>query len=302
MEESPDTFVVQLDEEELETLERRLTIAASRLRPGTTSTVRGAGQEVTQKIPQQVELEAVVEDILSRAKTGVRIAPLVESRPLIPLFRAAKIDLPPEIRVDHEELKYDFYYVEITFSILLSREEFPLSAELRLALTDDAQDAARRARPIRLFPGRKDIQFFTVDVEGAIGIDASMNIATPTIGLSFPSFSEISAKVAADAHLKANFVVGPLTFPFRKAALEVRGEGDQDIYWRYNLQSELNGTNSFKSVLVLKVAQEIGSVQMTGVLHVVPCKRRWLLFKEVLPELSDKMPLTVELVTKKRRS
>jgi hypothetical protein len=299
MEESPKTYVVQLDEDELDTLERRLAIAISHLTPGAISTVRGVEDEVTQNIPQQVELEEMADDILNRAKTGVRIAPLVESHPLIPLFRAAKIDLPPEIKVDHEELKYDFYYVEVIFSILMSKEEFPLSAGLRLVLTDDAQDAARRVRPIRLFPGRKDIQFFTADVEGAIGIDASMNIATPPIGLSFPSFSQVSAKLAAEAHLKANFVVGPLTFPFRKAALEVRGESDQDIYWRYNLQSELRGTNSFKSVLVLKVAQEIGSVQMTGILHVVPCKRRWLIFKEFLPELSDKIPLTVELVTKK---
>ncbi len=305
MEGSSDTFVVQLGEDELGTLERRLAIAISRLTPGAISTVRGAGQEITQKIPEQVELETVAKDILTRAKTGVRIAPLIESRPLIPLFRAAKVDLPPEIKVDHEELHYDFYYVEVTFSILLSQEEFPLSAEFHLTLTDDAQDAARHVRPIRLFPGRKDIQFFSVDVEGAIGIDASMNIATPNIsaplGVVFPTFSEVSAKVAADAHLKASFVIGPLTFPFRKAAVEVRGESDQDVYWRYNLQSELNGTNSFKSVLVLKVAQEISSVQMSGLLRVVPCKHRWLIFKEILPDLSDKMPLKIELAARKKQ-
>jgi hypothetical protein len=139
-------------------------------------------------------------------------------------------------------------------------------------------------------------------VEGAIGIDAGMNITPSTFGLTLPTFGEVSAKVAMDAKLKAHFVVGPLSFPFRRAAIEVTGESDQHIRWRYNLKSELTGANSFKSILILKVAQEIRSAQITALLQVIPCKKSWLIFRDVLPALSDRITLPIELVTRKRKS
>ncbi len=292
-------LTARLGEDELSVLERRLDIAIARLLPGT-SKVRGLEKGIGED-REQGELEAVAQEVVTAARTGVRIAPLVESRPLVPLFKAAKIDLPPEVKVDHQQMKYDFYCVESTFSILLSQEQFALLAELDITVIDDAHSTARCTRPLRLFPGRKDIQFFTADLEGGIGIDASMNISTPEVGLQLPSFAQVSAKMATDAKLKANFVVGPLTFPFRRAAIEVVGESDQRIFWRYNLQSELKGANLFKSVLILKVPQEVQSVQMKAALSIMPCTHRWLVFKNALPKLSDTRSLTVELTPSETR-
>jgi hypothetical protein len=292
-------LTARLSEDELDILERRLDIAIARLLSGDSFRVRGLEKGINRitKVPGQGELEMVAQEVMKTARVGVRIAPLVESRPLVPLFEAAKIDLPPEVKVDHEQMKYDFYCVESTFSILLSRDQFPLSAELDITLTDDAHNTARSTRPLRLFPGRKDIRFFTADLEGGVGIDASMNISTPEVGLQLPTFAQVSTKMAMDARLKANFVVGPLTFPFRRAAIEVIGESDQRIFWRYNLQSELKGANVFKSVLILKVPQEVQSAQMETTLSVIPCTHRWLVFRNMLPKLSDTRSLIVELTS-----
>jgi hypothetical protein len=292
------TLIARLNEDDIDDLERRLAIAMSKLTPGTSRRVRGPEKEMVLETPGQHELKEVTSEIIENARLGVRIAPQTESRPLIPLFKAAKVELPPEIKIDHEQMRYEFYSVEVIFSILLPKDQFPLSAELELYLTDDAQVTARRTRPIRLFPSRKDLQLFEADLEGAVGIDASLNMSSPTLQgtpLPFP----LSGDVTANAKLKAGFVIGPLRFPFRKAAVEVRGESDQSLFWRYTLRSELSERNEFKSVLILKVAEEVSSVQIAASLGVVPSKRSWLLFRNILPQLTSKVTLPVETVPRR---
>lgn len=282
--------LIKLSEEELDTLDRRLSIASSKLTPGE---MRGTGLQGERiEVPKKRGIEKTKEEIKENYQKGVEIASQTESRPLISLFKAAKVELPPEIKVDKQQMHYNFYWVEVTFSSLLPKSQFLLSSELELTLSDDVHDSARRTRPIRLFPDRKDIDLFKIDLEGAIGIDQSMNISVPMLGTNLLPFK----KAAIDANVKAKIVVGPFHFGFRKAAIEVKGKSDQFIHWRYNLQSELYGTNDFKSVLVLKIAEEATDVQISASLGVVPCKRRWLIFKEVLPPISDQRTLPVELV------
>lgn len=282
--------LIKLNEEELDTLDRRLTIASSKLKPGELRGTGLLGERI--EVPRKEGIEETKKEIIDEYKEGVEIADQTESRPLIPLFKAAKVELPPEIKVDNEQMRYDFYWVEVTFSSLLPKSQFLLSAELKLMLSDDVREPARRIRPIRLFPDRKDIDLFKIDLEGGIGIDQNMNISVPMVGANLLPFKE----VAMDAKMKAKIVVGPFHFGFRKAAIEVKGKGDQFIHWRYNLQSELYGTNDFKSVLVLKIAEEATDVQISASLGVTPCKRRWLIFKDVLPPISDQRTLPVELM------
>ncbi|BCL79096.1 hypothetical protein ccbrp13_15610 [Ktedonobacteria bacterium brp13] len=293
----PRELTAYLKEDEIDLLQDKLDIAIKRLASKTSFRGRQERQWEITDIPERAELEARAQEVVKIAKTGVRIAPFVESRPLVPLFKAAKIDLPSIVRIDHEQMRYNFYCVESTFSILLAQDQFPLVAELDMLLIDDAKSAARSTRPLRLFPDRKDKHFFTADIEGEIGIDAQMAIAVPEMNIELPSLLQTHAKLAANTQLKANFVVGPLTFPFRRAAIEVVGESDQQIFWRYNLQSELTGVNLFKSVLILKVPQEVHSVRIEATLSVVPCSHRWVFFRDVLPKLSDTKLLVVELAS-----
>lgn len=286
--------VARLEGDDLDRLERRLSIAKSKLEPGAV-VFRGEpfGETGEVQAPErQEELDDIAHDIVTTARAGVEIASQAESRPLIALFEAAGTDLPPEVRVDHEQMKYDFYSVEAKFSVLLPTDQFPLSAQFALELDDDVDEPARRLRPIRLFPGYKDVEYFSANLQGAVGLDAGLNFWVPVTAANLVPF----AKVSGDASLKAGLVLGPLPFQFRRTAIEVKGESDQRILWRYNMKSELTGTNMFSSVLVLKIAEEAGSARMEARLTVVPCKRRWLVFKEQLPALSDTVRLPIELV------
>lgn len=280
---------VHFDDEQLEDLERRLTIAASRLTPRSSVLVRG--KKLAPVAPRPKELQATQQEILNHYRKGVKIASQAESRPLLPLFRAAKQPLPPELQVDHEKLHYDFYTVGVIFSSLLPKDQFLVSAELQINLTDDVKDPARATRPIRLFPAHKDRQYFSIDLEGAVGLSASLDFSPLQAGDALMPFG----KATADAELKAGLLLGPIKFQFRKAAIEVIGESDQNIVWRYNLLSECMGTNEVKSHLVLKIAREARQVAMAVSLRVVPCKRKWLVFRDYLPALSDTLDLPVEL-------
>lgn len=284
--------VARLSDDQLERLERRLSIVKSKLQPGT---VRGEplSESGDMTVPKNEELDDIAQDILDTARTGVEIASQAESRPLIALYHAAGTDLPPEVQVDREHMKYDVYTVEIKFSVMLPPEQFPLSAEFALTLSDDVSESARRLRPVRLFPSYKDKQYFGANLEGAVGVDAGLNFWVPVTGTELIPF----AKVQGEASVNANLVLGPLSFQFRRTAIEVKGESDQDIFWRYNMKSELSGTNMFSSVLVLKIAEEATQAHTTARLSVVPCTRRWLVFKEQLPALTDAVDLPIELAS-----
>lgn len=286
-------FLVTLAPNQLEALEtqleRQAAIKEANLNLGFK---RDAGSShVALLTPDRERPSAIAKDIMDSARRGVRIAPQTESHPLIPFFEDAGQKLPTDIKIDHDQLGYTFYIVEVFFNVLLPKEQFPLSAEVRMLLKDDIKDASRKIRPIRLFPDRKDITHFKVDLEGAFGLEADLNFTIPAINNEIVSFKQVKAQ----ANLKANFIAGPFNFQFRKAALEVGGIGDQNIFWRYNIESQLYGTNVFKSILILKLAEEAKKVNIDVNVSLVPAKRSWLIFKQLLPELTDNKLLPLEL-------
>lgn len=288
--------LVRLSESQLDQLDLDLAIAESKLNPGAMLKVRGPAGEESREVPGREDLAEVRSDIKKTLREGVHIARSARSYPLIPLFRQNKVELPAELRVLHTEMHYDFYLVNVTFSCLLEKDQFPLKAELALNLNDDVQDPARHTRPIRIFPDRKDRVLFSVDVEGSVELDAEMNIGIPPVGLPHIAAAEASA----DAHLKGKIVWGPYSIQLRKAAIEVTGINDPTIQWRYDLASELAGHNDFNSFLILMVPREAASLQISAQLGVVPCKRTWWVLRSVLPPLSDRTDLPVEIVRSAR--
>jgi len=283
------TRKISFDTDLLNSLEWDLDNEISGLTPGEQRIVRDGKSTI--KVPKQNELNKVSSEIIENYRNGIEIATQTETLPLIPLFEAKEIELPPELAVVHEHQKYNYYFVETNFSILLPKDQFPSSAEFGLTLFDDNTNPARRSRPIQLFPQYKDVNLFSIDIEGGLGIDAGLQISIPMKETDIIPYADLKS----DASVKAKFVVGPLKYNFRKAVLEVKGIGSQNILWRYNISSELKGTNDFKSILLLKVAEETEKVQMAASLGVIPCKRKWRVIEKVLPKLSDSMILSVEL-------
>lgn len=291
-------MTAHLPEEEVEALDRRLRLEISQLVPGTfRSTADLVDEPDEAEVPRREELRQAADDLLAHARNGVSIAAQVESRPLVPLFEAAGEKLPPAVVAD-QALEYEYYVVELTTTILLPDDQRPLSAKLAVKLGDDIADEARRLRPYRLFPAHEDVELFSVNVEGAVGLNADLKVSVPMAVTGVLPFGS----VGAEAKVKAGIVVGPWRFPFREAKIDVVGESDQSILWAYNMQSAFWGTNMFKSILVLKVAREAKTADMGIALSVVPYKRRWRMFKERLPELPASAGKPIELLPNANRA
>ncbi|HET7643632.1 MAG TPA: hypothetical protein VFK40_09000 [Nitrososphaeraceae archaeon] len=143
--------------------------------------------------------------------------------------------MPPDLRVQSAEQNYDFHLVQLIFNILLPKNQYPLNAEFVVDVIDDVSQVHCKSRPIRLFPDRKDITLFRIDFDGAIGVDAGMGILSSLDGINLPTLANFNM----DAKIKAKILIGPFSFQYRKAALEVKGEGDYNVIWRYNLSSQL---------------------------------------------------------------
>jgi hypothetical protein len=283
--------VAKLDSNALDALEEDLTLASSRLSEGPSRSRGAAARRAT------TDLSAIRDDILKSYKTGVTIAPQTETTPLIPLYRAAKQALPPQIQVDHEGSRYDFYLVQIIFGTTLPSDQYPLAAEFTLKLEDDIADGARRTRPLSLFPARRDVDLFRADLNVDVDLDVSLNFSVP-----IPDGLPVTGKVDAGAKSTVSLGVGPFHFAVRKALVEVSGEGSQDILWRYQFDQRVTGANDFKSLMVLKVAQEARRVKIAAAIAMTPCKAHWLVFKEVLPQIRDDVDLPVELVPSNGKS
>lgn len=285
--------IIHLESEELDNLERKLYIKSSKLAPGKHRSIVRGTQEEDITIPEKNELEESCEEIATTYKNGIEIAPHVESLPLIPLFEAKGIELPGELQVESKIKHYKFYQADIICSMIFEKGVFPLSAELGVTIDDDSTDKVRKTRPIKLFPDRKDITRFSVDVEGSVGIDAGMNFTVPTGPEGIIPFANVHAEL--DANTKASIVAGPFNYQFKQAAVEVIGTGTDHPYWRYNLKSELSGMNEFKSTLILKVAEQTTKVNFTINFSVIPCKRKWLAFDDALPKLTDEISASIEI-------
>jgi hypothetical protein len=286
------TQLVSLNEEDIDNLERRLTIKQSKIIPGNFRSEKCLDEEIKVGVPTHDELGLLKEEILSNYKKGIKIASNIESKPLIPLYKASNVELPPNLKVDNEIMKYDFYWTEITFSSCLENDQYLLSAELNLKLEDDVSDQKRRARPVQFFPSETDSKYFQIDLEGGIGLDSEMKIVIPTIESELIPLK----RLIADAKIKAGISIGPFRYQFRKAKIRVTGLSDREINWFYNLESELTGTNDITSILILKTAKEIKSLKIYASLKVIPYKKKWIFFKEILPPLSGNDELPVELV------
>jgi hypothetical protein len=252
---------------------------------------RGVAAPARADAADERAIEEARDDILSVIERGVRIATQAECVPLIPLIEAGKQELPPALKVEQAR-GYDFYHVQVVFSVLLQPGEFPTRAEFALKI-DDEVPSERRARAVQLFPEHKSRDYFRATMLGELGVDGNLEfaVALPT---SAPS---PSGSVKADAAVKASLVLGPYEFRFRRAAVEVRGVGDDTVEWAYNLDDELEGTNDFKSFLILKVPREATRVALRAALGVRPSKRSWLVFSKHLPVLRDRADLLLELGT-----
>jgi hypothetical protein len=195
---------------------------------------------------------------------------------------------------DDERAGYKFFLVGVTFNILLSQDQFANSAEFELVIEDDINDPIHKTRPVFLFPARKDKTYFTADLEGTVAIDTNMNFHVPLSQSGLIPFGELQAKASAD--LKAK-IVAEYKYQYRKAVIEVIGESDILVRWRYNLKSELTGANMFKSYLIMKTPNEAKLVKMTSSLAVVPAKKRWSgrFGSKLLPALPANCILQLEL-------
>lgn len=235
----------------------------------------------------------IVDEIIASAKQPVAMTPFAESRSLIELVKAtAGAELPPEFKVDHEQQAYDFYWVEFGFSIMLDEDQFPRSAELGVVIDEEGPEGPRRTRPVRVFPDRKDAELFSVDVVGGVGLDAGFSFSVPGEANTVLPLVDVEA----DANVKAKLRFGPYSFSFRRAAVKVVGTGADRVYWEYTPKSELRGTNEFKSILLLKVAQETTRVTLKTAVKVVPCRRKWVFFSDELPAKGCAQDIEVELV------
>ncbi len=256
----------------------------------------GAGLEAMMDDPPPPDIALPLsdpEDAIGLIRRGVRVAPVAETTPLLPLYEAHGRDLPAELRVAAEQQNYEFYLVALTFSLRLEDNESPDHAEFAVKVRDGVT-GPRASRAVEVFPQRVHTSFFKAEGQISVALEASMKFAVGLDGLpGLPG----QAQAGGDAAAGAKAIVGPFTIDVGQTELDVSGEGDRDIGWIYRVRRALEGKNDFKSFLVLKVAKETPKVDLLANIGVRTYRRTWrtLWLREKLPILYARAMLEVEL-------
>lgn len=236
-----------------------------------------------------------VDDAIGLVLRGVRLAPFAETTPLIPLYAARGQELPAELSVAHKEQGYDFFLVQLTFSLRLEDDESPDMAEFVVQI-NDGLDGPRATRAIQVFPQRIHKKWFEGSAELSVALESSLEFSVEA------KAEPGKAAAKGDAGLKAKVLAGPFRVEAGRTELTVAGEGDRDIAWTYRANEALEGKNDFKSFLVLKIARETldrkeGKVSVDTKIGVRTYRRTWktLWLKDRLPVLYARASLDLDL-------
>jgi hypothetical protein len=147
----------------------------------------------------------------------------------------------------------------------------------------------RATRAIRLFPQRVHSTWFQADARFNVELDASLSFAA--------SYPGADAKAGARAGGSVKVLAGPFQIELGRTELEVLGEGDREMGWRYRVRQALLGQNDYRSFLVLKVANEATKLQLETNIGVKTYRRSWstLWLRDKMPILYARALLDVEL-------
>jgi hypothetical protein len=236
-------------------------------------------------------LESLADDAVRLVRRGVRMVPVAETLPLLPLYARSKQQVPAEIRVAHETQGYDFYLVQVTFNLLPEDDQTADYAEFAVAIYDGVE-GPRASRAIEVFP--RTIQSTWLKAEGGVHVSlhASLQFEASPIGVH-----GVKAEAGAGAGASAKVIAGPFKVAFGTTELEVVGTGDREIKWIYRTKGALSGKTDFRSFLVLKVASHTPAVRLGTKIGVRTYRRTWetLWIREHMPILRAEKMLELEI-------
>ena len=233
-----------------------------------------------------------VDEAVQLVRRGVRVVPVAEALPLVPLYARLGQEVPAHIRVAHEDMKYDFYLVQLTFNLIPEEDQVPDYAEFVVAMYDDLQ-GERKSRAINVFPQRIESTWLKAEGGVSVSLDASLKFEAGPVAVHGV---EAQAKAGAGANVKV--LAGPFKVEFSTTDLEVIGEGDREVTWIYRDRRALSGKNDFRSFLVLKIGRETTGVRLGCKMGVRTYRRSWetLWLREHLPILRAEKMLELEIL------
>lgn len=240
------------------------------------------------------ETYKVMEDIKKTYNEGiqVKLASTFQTYPLIPYFKAKKVELPPKIKTLYEWAKYDFYLLEVTFSSKLENKQYLRCVELRVMLRDNIDKVEKKSVFYKIFPENKYQEYFTAYFNGKVGIDANLEFK-----VDIPEISDIieaNIKPVTEIKTGIDWDLGKKTF--RKAKIETLGENNQEAVWIYNMSSAEYVNDDYVSSAILQIPREAETVKVKAELKVSPYKEMWHWFSKELPPIAvEPVELNIEL-------
>lgn len=241
-----------------------------------------------------------VDDAIGLVRRGVRLVPFAETTPLLPLYRKKNQEVPPELAVAHEEQGYEFFLVQLTFSLRLEDDESPDRAEFVVEIHDGVE-GPRATRTVEVFPKRADVRWFEASGELAVNLESSLKFSVEAANQAG------KAKAEGGVEVKGKVLAGPFHIEVGQTQLTVAGESDREIAWIYQVHRALAGKSDFQSFLVLKIARETlereeGKVSLQAKIGVRTYRRTWktLWLKDTLPVLHAKADLELDLPKMKK--
>lgn len=207
-------------------------------------------------------------DIEKVYRNGISIPQHFPTVPLIPKYALDNVQIPTEIKLQHEIQKYNFYEVGIYFNSKLDNNISLKNVKLKLKIKDNSKD--RKTVVTSMVPDNtyKNLLKSTTTAKIAFTANASAKAEIPKVKL--PIGYDGGANIVTEIDSKTMLTLPAIEI--NKTLVSAVGLYDTECSWEFE---EVQKDEDIQVVVILKVPQEATEVKVKALLEVTPYHEEW---------------------------
>lgn len=204
-------------------------------------------------------------------RSEINIAKEFHTVALIPMYKAKNVEMPPEIKVLHEENQYNFYEIRVHFHSILEEHVLLKNVKLKLKVTDNSENNNRETVFTSMIPDNTYVNILksNTKAEVAFTAEAKAKAAIPPFKLKFGEV-DLNTSIVNSIDSKTELTLPEIKI--NKTIISAVGEHHNECTWRFD---KVQSDEDIQVLVILKVPQEAKDVKVKAFLEVTPYKDEW---------------------------
>lgn len=205
------------------------------------SKIKSLSREIKEKESKIKKLEKEF-DVLKQWR--IQLNPYVDPLELISLYQKSKKSIPADI--DQWAKSFGFYELTFGGGIFVERGMRVRKLEIGIVFDPELKEEEIRSTAYSIFPRNEWKKYGKISVVFGVSGDLGFHVPLTPQGFPYGKIGELAPQ------MKAEFLLGPFIYAFRRAVIRGVGKGHYIVNWVIEKGDILNG-GDFETRVVLKV-------------------------------------------------